>query len=113
MDNTLDERGHGGKHPLGYTTPRLQAIRNRHPWPPPPAAAPVVTNRDIYTALLGHADRAGRIALAVMLAVNQAVEAHLDRPAALAGHSSGLCLSDSGVSRSRLMPSTASVACSS
>ena len=83
LDNTLDARGHGGKHPLGFTTPRLQAVREGRPWPPPPAIAPVVTNRDLYTALLGHADRAGRIALAVMLAVNQAVEAHLARPAAM------------------------------
>ena len=78
-ENTLDARCPGGKHPLGYTTPRLDAIRGGWPWPPPSAAMPVVTNRDLYRALLGHADRAGRTALAVVLAVSQAVEEHLDR----------------------------------
>ena len=84
LDNTLDARGPGGKHPLGYTTPRLDAIREGRPWPPPPVAVPMVTNRDLYRALLGHADRAGRRVAAVVLAVNQvagqAVEQHLDRP---------------------------------
>ncbi len=92
---SLDQRVPERK-PIGYTTPRLDAIRAGHPWPPRPATVSAITNRDVYTALLGHADRAGRIALSVMLAINQAVEAHLDRPAAL-----GLCLSDSEVSRSR------------
>ena len=50
------------------------------PWPPPSAAMPVVTNRDLYLALLGYAADAGRVVAAGVLAVNQAVEQHLDRP---------------------------------
>ncbi len=66
------------RKPIGYTTDRLEAIRSGQPWPPP--VAPVVTNRDMYRLLYSHAAHAGRVVAAVALALNQAVEAHLDRP---------------------------------
>ena len=53
------------------------------PWPPAPVS-PVITNRDVYRLLLDRADRADRVIVGVALALNQAVEqtveAHLNRP---------------------------------
>lgn len=76
---TLDARGPGGKHPPGYTTLRLEAIRSGLPWPPPRPGLGA-TRREVLVELTRRVELAGAVIVAAQMEVSKAIDRWLDQP---------------------------------
>lgn len=83
-DNTLEPRGLERKHPIGFTSQRLELIRAGHDPTPAPAIAAVSagpTRRDVLNGLIQMSAPVGRAIIVGSVVLGQAVSDWLDQPA--------------------------------